>query len=248
MAHRRSRRAPLRFRRPLRLPVADRGRLCRQHHDDPRSRRSGPSGRGRAVVDPGAVEGRRRALSLGQLGLAALPSSAAHGRSPLCQLLASRAVHSRHLRHVAAEGGGARQYQPGLSASDAHLSADPATAQGAPHHGGGGRGRRQAAAVGPLLHLDLRHHGRAIAGADRNLPGARARPRRQPAAADERLPPAIGALRAAPSSRSPGSRRGCAWSTSPTRSRPARSAIFCPIRPRARIACPPTTSRSTIAA
>ena len=78
-------------------------------------------------------------------------------------------------RHVAAESGGARQYQPGVSASDPHLPADPATAQGSQHHGGGGRGRRQAAARGAFLHLDLRHHGRAGAGADRDLPGARSR-------------------------------------------------------------------------
>src|SRR6516164_9445293 len=67
-------------------PTCRRGRgLCRQHRDDPRSRRSRPPGRGRAVVDPGPVEGRGRTLSLGQLARAALSSSAAHGQSPLCQ-------------------------------------------------------------------------------------------------------------------------------------------------------------------
>src|SRR5262249_55238680 len=84
---------PPAFRWPLRLLVADGRGLRRQHHDDPRSRRSRPPGRGRAVVDPGPVEGRRRALSLGQRPRAALSSSAAHGQSPLCQLLASRALH-----------------------------------------------------------------------------------------------------------------------------------------------------------
>src|SRR5438477_475964 len=61
------------------------------------------------------------------------------------------------------------------SGHDAYVSADSAPAQGPPHHGGRGRGRRQAAAVGTFLLLDLRHHARAIAGADRNIPGARAR-------------------------------------------------------------------------
>src|SRR5262249_55439110 len=127
-------------------------------------------------VDPGSVEGRRRTLSLGQLARAALSSSTAYGQSPLRQLLASRALHPGYFRHVATESGGAYQHQPSVCAPDAYLSADSAPAQGPPHHGGGGRGRRQAAAVGALLRLDLRHHARAIAGADRNIPGARARP------------------------------------------------------------------------
>jgi hypothetical protein len=54
------------------------------------------------------------------------------------------------------------------------------------------RGRRQAAAGVTLLRLDLRHHPRATAGADRDIPGGGARRRRQPATADERLPSAIG--------------------------------------------------------
>ena len=60
-------------------------------------RPSGQAGRGRAVVDSGPVEGRRRALSLGRWGGAALPPSTPHGRSSLCQLLASRPLHPRHL-------------------------------------------------------------------------------------------------------------------------------------------------------
>ena len=99
----RPRRAPLRFRRPLCLHLADRRGLCRQHRDDPRPRRSGPAGGGRALVDSRPVEGGRRSLSLGQRRRAALPSSAAHGRPALCQLLAPRPVHSRHLRHDEAE-------------------------------------------------------------------------------------------------------------------------------------------------
>jgi hypothetical protein len=38
------------------------------------------------MVDTGSVESGRRAVSMGQLGLAALPPPAAHGRSPLRQL------------------------------------------------------------------------------------------------------------------------------------------------------------------
>ena len=174
VADRRARRAPLRFRRPLRVPVADRRGLRRQHRDDPRPRRSGAAGRGRAVVDPRPVEGGRRALSVGRLGVAALPPSAAPGRPPLCQLLAPRAVHPRHRRPVAAEADRAHQHQPGVSAPDPHVPADPAAAQGPPHHGGGGRGRRQAAPVPSLLHLDLRHHGGAAADADRDASRCRA--------------------------------------------------------------------------
>ncbi len=156
--HRRPRRAPLRFRRPLRLYLADRRRLCRQHRDDPRSQGSGEAGRGRALVDSGPVEGRRRALSLGQLGDAALPSSDAHGRPALCQLLASRLLHPRHLRHVEAEGDRAYQHQPGVPASDPHLPADAQAAQGPQDHDRGRRGRGEASALAALLHLDLRHH------------------------------------------------------------------------------------------
>jgi len=192
MAHRRARRASLRFRRALRLHLADHRGLRRQHHDDPRPRRSGASGRGRALVDPRPVEGGRGNVPLGELGAAALPSPLTHGRSALCQLLASRPVHSRHFRHGAPQTCGACRNQPGLPASHAHLPADSASAQGPPRHGGGGRGRGQAAAHGAVVRLDLRHHHRADAGADRDVSGAGTRPRRQPAAGDERLPSAIG--------------------------------------------------------
>ena len=69
----RARRASLRFRRPLRLHLADRRRLCRQHRDDPRSRRSRPSarrsgaggfpgsGRAGASLTPGTATCRRAA-------------------------------------------------------------------------------------------------------------------------------------------------------------------------------------------
>src|SRR5262249_59958228 len=54
------------------------------------------------------------------------------------------ASHPRHFRHVAAEGCRAYQHQPGFSAPDAYLLADPAAAQGPQHLGGGGRGRGEA--------------------------------------------------------------------------------------------------------
>ena len=111
MADRRRRRAPLRFRRPLRLYLADRRGLCRQHRDDPRPRRSGEAAGGRALVDSRPVDGRRRGISVGQLGAAALPPSAALRRPALCQLLAPRLLHSRHLRHVEAEADSRRQHR-----------------------------------------------------------------------------------------------------------------------------------------
>ena len=68
MADRRRRRAPLRFRRPLRLYLADGRRLYRQYRDDPRSRRSGEAGRGRPLVDSRA-SGRPAARNIpGQIG------------------------------------------------------------------------------------------------------------------------------------------------------------------------------------
>ena len=151
------------------------------------------------------------------------------GDRSLCQLLAPRALHSGCFRHVTAEGSRAHQYQPGVSAPDRYLPANSAIAQGAPDHGGGGRGCRQAETIGALLHLDLRHHGRANAAADRDVPGARARPRRQSAAGDERLPSAVGTV---PRHRDPvrhGSLRDCVSSTSRIPSLPASSAIFCQI-------------------
>ena len=54
-------------------------------------------------MDPRPVEGGRGNVPLGELGAAALPSPLTLGRSALCQLLASRPVHSRHFRHGAAK-------------------------------------------------------------------------------------------------------------------------------------------------
>ena len=98
---RRQGRASLRLRRPLRLHLADGRRLHRQHRDDPRSRRSREAAGSRALVDSRPVAGGRRSLSVGRRRRAALPSSAAHGRPAVRQLLASRPVHPRHRRHGA---------------------------------------------------------------------------------------------------------------------------------------------------
>ena len=197
---------------------------------------------------PGPVEGRRRALSVGQLGVAALPSSAAPGRPALCQLLAPRPVHPRHFRHGEAESGVARQHQPGLPASDPHLPADPAAAEG-PAASWWWRtrtwrscGRRRRPSPGsttsPSSRLPVPIATFQVPGLDR---------RRQPAAADERLPSAVRALhrhgdpvrlvRAGPAAR----RHRRPVRAARGRPLPARSAG------RRAIAPPPTTSPSTTA-
>ena len=137
MAHPWQGRAPLRFRRPLRLYLADGRRLYRQYRHDPRPQGSGPAGGGRALVDSGAMAGGRRGLSLGQLDAAALPSPDAHGRPALCQLLASRLLHPRHRRYVEAEADLRRQYLARLPASHPYLPADAQAPEGPRDHGGG---------------------------------------------------------------------------------------------------------------
>ena len=72
---------------------------------------------------PGQWKAGRRALSLGRLDAAALPSPVAPGRPALCQLLASRLLHPRHRRHVEAEAGLGAEHHAGLSASDPYLPA-----------------------------------------------------------------------------------------------------------------------------
>ena len=110
---------------------------------------------------PGQWEAGGEEYPVGDWALAALPSSAAHGRPALCQLLAPRLLHPRHLRHGRSRSSSSHlQHEPGLPASDPHLPADAAAAEGPQHHGGGRRGRGQAAAVAAGLHLDLRHHRR----------------------------------------------------------------------------------------
>ena len=97
------------------------------------------------------------------------------------------------------------------------------------------------------LHLDLRHHQRALPGADLDLAGGGAGQGRLAAAGDDGLPPAVGTVQghrhpvrlvragAADLSTSPiPMRRRRSRSTSPTR----RGLRRCPLR---------TTSRSTIA-
>src|SRR4029453_15598455 len=69
----------------------------------------------------GKGKARGAPYSMGRWGGAALPPSAAHGRSSLCQLLASRPLHPRHFRHGAAEGCLAYQHHPGLPHPDASL-------------------------------------------------------------------------------------------------------------------------------
>ena len=115
---------------------------------------------------PGQWQGGRRALSLGRLRVAALPPSDPAGRPPLCELLASRLLHPRHRRHVAAEGGRGAEHEPLLSPSHPYLPAAAAAAEGrAQDHGRGGRGCGEAAAGAALLRLDLRHHRRDDAAA-----------------------------------------------------------------------------------
>src|SRR5262249_49234837 len=80
---------------------------------------------------------------------------------------------------------------PGVGPPTPPLPPIPAPAKGPPHQGGGGRARPKAAPGAPPLPLDLQHPPRAPAGADRDIPGGRARRRRHPETADERLPPAI---------------------------------------------------------
>ena len=103
VAHRRQGRAPLHLRRPLRLHLAHGRGLCRQHRDDPRSRRPGAAAGGRPLVDPRPVAGRRRGVPLGRLGGAPLPPPAPAGRPALRQLLAPRPLHPRHRGHDPAE-------------------------------------------------------------------------------------------------------------------------------------------------
>ncbi len=127
---------------------------------------------------------------------AALPSPAAPRRPALCQLLAPRALHPRHLRHGAAEAGVAQVNTSPAFPHPTHTCLPmPQPLKGRGHHGRRGRGRGEALAFGAGLHLDLRHHrSRRKPTADRDVPGRGPRPRRRAAAADDRLPPAVGAV------------------------------------------------------
>ena len=122
--------APLRFRWPPRVHLSHGGGLCRQHRHDPRSWRSGPARGGRALVARGPVAGRRRGLSLVELRAAPLSPSLEDGITSQCQLLASRFLHSRHLRHDEASPRLRTQHQSVVPASHAHLSEDAHETQG----------------------------------------------------------------------------------------------------------------------
>ena len=102
VADRRQGRPPLRLRRPLRLYLADRRGLCRQHRHDPRPRRAREPARGRPLVGARPMARRRRGLP-GRRGGAvdALPPPVALRRPASRQLLAPRLLHPRHRRSVA---------------------------------------------------------------------------------------------------------------------------------------------------
>ena len=133
-------RAPLRFRRPLRLHVGDAGRLCRHHRPDHGPGRAGAAQGSRPLVDAGAMDGRRGDAHLGQ-GRAPLPSPAAAGQPPLHQLLAGRLRHPRHRGHGQAEA----RLRPRLVAAvhlpDAHGAAAALRHQRPPLHDRRRRGR-----------------------------------------------------------------------------------------------------------
>ena len=166
-------RPPLRFRRAICLHLADGRGLCRQYHDDPRPQRPGKPGGDRPVVDPRAVGGGRRGVSLGRRPGAALPPSAAHGRPALHQLLASRGVHPRDRGHDEAPHDLRIRHQPGLPAPPAYGAPDPLPGAGQASDGRRRRGRRQAAPERAGDRLGIRHHRRGAADPDIDVPGRR---------------------------------------------------------------------------
>ena len=164
MAHPRQGRASLRFRRPLRLYLADGRGLCRQHRHDPRPQGSGEAGRGRALVDSRAVEGRRRGLSLGRLDAAALPPSRcawATGSMSAIGITATTSSTSPTCRSRRLIAGG--NTSPAFPHPTHTCLPIPQAAEGPQDHGGGGRGCGEALAGGAGLRLDLRHHQRDTA-------------------------------------------------------------------------------------
>ena len=108
-----------------------------------------------------------------ELDAAALPPSDARAATGSMSATGTTATTSSTSPTCRSRSGVGRQHLAGLSASDPHLPADAAEAEGPRHHGGGGRGRGQAVAGAAGLHLDLRHHQRALPGADLDLAGAR---------------------------------------------------------------------------
>ena len=154
-------RAPLRFRRPLRLHLADAGRLRRQHHDDHRPEGSGEAAGGRPLVDAGPMDRRRRDADVGR-HRAPLPPSAAHRQPALHQLLARRLRHPRHRRHdqaevrVAGSTGGRRS--PGRRTRPAAAVRDPRPALSCVVAGRGRGSARDTDVAG--VPVDGRHHRR----------------------------------------------------------------------------------------
>ncbi len=159
MADRRRRRASLRFRRPLRLHLADRRGLCRQHRDDPRSRRSGQA---RSRSGAGGFPGQWKA------GGEHYPWD--NWVSPRChhplrlgdRLYVSYWHHGLFILDISDMSKPKVVSHTNTSPAFPHPTHTclpmPQQLQGPRHHGGGGRGRGEAVAGGAVLHLDLRHH------------------------------------------------------------------------------------------
>ena len=173
VANRRRRRAPFRFRRPLRLYLADCRRLRRQHRDDPRSRRSGEAGRSEPLVDTRPVAGRRRGISVGRLGAR---------RAAIIRCATATGSMS-------ATGTTASSFSTSADLSKPKLVSHYNTSPSFPHPTHTClvmpkplKGRNvmvvadeDVAKLWParaVLHLGLRHHQGAAAGADLDFPGA----------------------------------------------------------------------------
>ena len=143
---RRTRRAPLRFRRPLRLYLADRRGLCRQHRHDPRSRRPGPPARGRrAGGSPANGPGAARNVRWS----AACTPRCHHPMRAGDRLYVSYWQHGFYILDISdmtrPKAIAHRNSQPQLRPPDPYLPADPAGFEGPPGHGRGRRGRGEAA-------------------------------------------------------------------------------------------------------
>ena len=242
MADRRRRRAPLRFRRPLRVYLAHGRGLHRQYHDDPRPRGSREADGGRALVDSRAsgrraarpIRGRtgcRRAATIrcvsatGSMSATGITASSS-STSPTCRSR-SRSPTSIPARRSRIRRTPACAFRKSCSGRDIMIVADEDVAK--------------LLAVARRPSRGSTTSPTSAAGADRDLSGARPRYRRSAAAGDDRLPSAVGALsrhrhsvrlvRAGPA----------ASSTSPIRSRRTRSAIFCRSPPTAWSGCLRTT-------
>ena len=113
--------APLRFGRALCLHLVGGGRLCRRHRRHPRPRRPDPARADRALVDAGAMGGRRRDPDLAGPP-ASLPSPAAPRQPALYQLLAWRLRDPRHRRHPPPEIYQRPRLEPALSVPDPYRS------------------------------------------------------------------------------------------------------------------------------